>query len=83
MEIYEQVTPKELEQEQRTEIEPQTPAAGGYKLTLFQAAVCVLVLLAALLLRVFFPALFGQVQAQYDREMSRSLVITEDDVPRP
>ena len=48
--------------------------------TLLQAAVCLLILLAALLLRTLLPAAYAQARAWYDAEMQRSIVITADDV---
>lgn len=84
MQVYEQITPKEQEREKEQAQAPPraAPINRGYRLTLLQAAVCALVLLAALLLRALLPALYTEARAWYDGEMSRSIVITADDVLR-
>ena len=82
MQVYEQITPKEQEREKEQAPPRAAPINRGYRLTLLQAAVCALVLLAALLLRALLPALYTEARAWYDSEMSRSIVITADDVLR-
>ena len=67
MQVYEQVTPEEQAAEQQAEIKVR-PRSRAVSWTLLQAAVCLLILLAALLLRTLLP------------EMQRSIVITADDV---
>lgn len=82
MQVYEQMTPREQELEKEQEALEERAAAQdhGYRLTLAQAVVCALLLLATLLLRAFIPALYGEARSWYDQEMSRSIVITADDV---
>ena len=55
--------------------------SGGFRLTVFQTVVCVLILLAAFFLRGFLPELYGELRAIYDAELNRSIVILQDDVP--
>ena len=83
MQVYEQITPAEQEREKEKEEQamPRAAPSGGSRLTLLQAAVCALILFAALALRTFLPSLYSEVRAWYDGEMSRSIVITADDVP--
>ena len=57
------------------------PVSGGFRLTVLQTVICVLVLLAALFLRSFLPELYGELRARYDAELNRSILITQDDVP--
>ena len=79
MQVYEQVTPEEQAAEQQAEIKvrPRSRAVGW---ALLQAGLCLLILLAALLLRTLLPAAYAQARAWYDAEMQRSIVITADDV---
>lgn len=56
-------------------------ASGGFRLTVFQTLVCVLILLAAFFLRGFLPELYGELRAKYDAELNRSVLILQDDVP--
>lgn len=79
MQVYEQVTPEERAAEQRAEIKVR-PRSRALSWTLLQAAVCLLILLTALLLRTLLPAAYVQARAWYDAEMQRSIVITADDV---
>ena len=79
MQVYEQVTPEEREaQAQAAEI--VRPHGRAVSWTLLQAVICLLVLLAALLLRSLLPAVYGEARAWYDAEVQRSIVITADDV---
>ena len=55
--------------------------SGGFRLTVFQTLVCVLILLAAFFLRGFLPELYGELRAKYDAELNRSVLILQDDVP--
>lgn len=55
--------------------------SGGFRLTVFQTFVCVLILLAAFFLRGFLPELYGELRAKYDAELNRSVLILQDDVP--
>lgn len=55
--------------------------SGGFRLTVFQTLVCVLILLAAFFLRGFLPELYGELRAIYDAELNRSVLILQDDVP--
>ena len=59
MQVYEQITPAEQEREKEKEEQamPRAAPSGGSRLTLLQAAVCALILLAALALRTFLPSL--------------------------
>lgn len=79
MQVYEQVTPEEQAAEQQAEIKVR-PRSRVVSWTLLQAAVCLLILLAALLLRTLLPTAYAQARAWYDAEMRRSIVITADDV---
>lgn len=79
LQVYEQITPKEHEEEQQAAAAPKPVRRGG-GWTLFQAAVCLLLLLAALVLRTVAPALYAEARGWYDREMDRSILITDDDV---
>lgn len=79
MQVYEQVTPEEQAAEQQAEIKVR-PRSRAVSWTLLQAAVCLLILLAALLLQTLLPAAYAQARAWYDTEMQRSIVITADDV---
>lgn len=79
MQVYEQVTPEERDaQAQAAEI--IRPHSCAVSWTLLQAVICLLVLLAALLLRSLLPAVYGEARAWYDAEVQRSIVITADDV---
>ena len=79
MQVYEQVTPEEQAAEQQAEIKVR-PRSRALSWTLLQAAVCLLILLAALLLRALLPAGYAQAPAWYGAEMQRSIVTTPDDV---
>lgn len=92
MQFYE--TPPPSEAEKPAEPEPpktKSPAAkdraaaektasGGFRLTVFQTVVCVLILLAAFFLRGFLPELYGELRAKYDAELNRSILISQNDV---
>ena len=55
MQVYEQITPAEQEREKEKEEQamPRAAPSGGSRLTLLQAAVCALILLAALALAIY------------------------------
>ncbi|MGN0477852.1 MAG: hypothetical protein ACI4GO_00310 [Hominenteromicrobium sp.] len=82
MQVYEQITPAEQELEQEKEVQraPRAAPSGGLCLTLLQAAVCALILIAALLLRTLLPPLYDELRAWYDGEMNQSIILTADDV---
>lgn len=93
MQFYETPPPNNAEKPPEpmpAETETQAPkdkaaaketTSGGFRLTVFQTAVCVLILLAALFLRSFLPQLYGELRAKYDAELNRSVLILQDDVP--
>ncbi len=92
MQFYETPPPSEAEKP----VEPEPPkteslvtkdraaaektASGGFRLTVFQTVVCVLILLAAFFLRSFLPELYGELRAKYDAELNRSILISQNDV---
>lgn len=93
MQFYETPTPND-EEKQSEPIPAETEAqvskdraaakkaiSGGFRLTVFQTLVCVLILLAAFFLRGFLPELYGELRAIYDAELNRSVLILQDDVP--
>ena len=90
MQFYETPTPNDEEKPSEpipAETVPKDRAAakkairGGFRLTVFQTLVCVLILLAAFFLRGFLPELYGELRAIYDAELNRSVLILQDDVP--
>lgn len=92
MQFYEMPTPNDEEKSSEpipAETEAQVPkdraaakkAISGFRLTVFQTLVCVLILLAAFFLRGFLPELYGELRAIYDAELNRSVLILQDDVP--
>lgn len=78
MQVYEQVTP--AEQVEEAVVPVPILVDKGYRWTAFQAVVAVLVLLAALVLKLLLPSLYGEVRQVYDAELSRSIVITDADL---
>ena len=93
MQFYETPTPKDEEKPSEpisAETEAQVTkdraaakktASGGFRLTVFQTLVCVLILLAAFFLRGFLPELYGELRAKYDAELNRSVLILQDGIP--
>lgn len=93
MQFYEAPTPNDEEKPSEpipAETEAQVskdraaakkPTSGGFRLTVFQTLVCVLILLAAFFLRGFLPELYGELRAKYDAELNRSVLILQDDIP--
>ena len=54
--------------------------SGGFRLTVLQTVICVLVLLAALFMHSFLPELYSELRARCDAELNKSILITQDDV---
>ncbi len=77
MEVYEQITPAEHEAEQQAASKPHGRAVS---LTLFQAVLCLIVLLAALLLKSCLPTVYETARSWYDDQMQRSILITDNDL---
>lgn len=59
------------------------PVSGGFRLTVFQAAVCTFILLAAFFLRSFLPELYGEWRAKYEEALAKSILITQNDISYP
>ena len=93
MQFYEAPTPNDEEKPSEpisAETEAQVPkdraaakkpTSGGFRLTVLQTLVCVLILLAAFFLRGVLPELYGELRAIYDAELNRSVLILQDDIP--
>ena len=79
MQIYEEITPQEVKQEQQ-EVLP-TVQKTGTPLIVVQSVLCLLVLLAALVLKYVLPMLYEDARSWYDAEMARSVLITYDNAP--
>lgn len=74
-----QENPQKPEEQQIAEKPPQR-AARPVGVIPLQAMLCAAVLALLLLLRALLPGLYGAVKEIYDREMARSVLITEDDI---
>ena len=81
MQFYETPTPNDEEKPSEPIPAAKKAISGGFRLTVFQTLVCVLILLAAFFLRGFLPELYGELRAIYDAELNRSVLILQDDVP--
>ena len=81
MQFYETPTPNDEEKPSEPIPAEKKAISGGFRLTVFQTLVCVLILLAAFFLRGFLPELYGELRAIYDAELNRSVLILQDDVP--
>ena len=79
MQIYEEITPQEREEEIQKEVRAPI-RKKGFSLVPLQAVICLLLLLAALLIKFALPDLYADLRARYDAEMERSILITYDDV---
>ena len=78
MQVYEQITPQEHVAEQQAVV--MEPHSRAISLTLFQAVLCLLILLAALVLRTLVPPVYDTARSWYDAQMQRSILITDDDL---
>lgn len=78
MQVYEEMTPQEVkaEEEEKAAVERRVEVP----IVVVQAVVCIILLLAALALKYTMPALYGELRAQYDGEMARSVLIPYDNV---
>lgn len=67
-------------EEQQIAAEQPPRAARPIGVIPLQAMLCAAVLAILLLLRALLPGLYSAVKELYDREMTRSVLITEDDI---
>ena len=79
MQVYEEITPQEREEEIQKDVRVPIRKAG-FSLVLLQAVICLFLLLAALVMKFMIPTLYEDLRAQYDAEMERSILITYDDI---
>ena len=79
MQVYEEISPGEGEAELLEAVRAQVKRPG-VSLVMAQAVVCLIILLAALLLKFILPDLYTELRGQYDAEMKHSILITYDDV---
>ena len=82
MQVYEEVTPQEIERQER-ELITQQRERTGVSVLLVQTAVCLLLLLAVLLLRACLPEAYGRIKEVYEGEMARSVLISHADFSGP
>ena len=79
MQVYEEITPAEMESQERAEMVRQR-TKQSVSVLLVQAVLCILILAAAMMLRACLPASYAALRERYESEMARSVLISDADL---